>query len=131
MSASIVAKLSTCARSGIVIKLAHMTTANTNTGVVPPLNIGTRCMMSRTYRDLEIQELADLTGLSRNTIRNYEKGRTTPRRPALILISFATGVDLEWLETGKTPGGDNPAGGSECAIRDLNPEPADLVLIAA
>ncbi|MGP5928885.1 helix-turn-helix transcriptional regulator [Corynebacterium glyciniphilum] len=98
-----------------------MTTANTNTGVVPPLNMGTRCMMARNYSDLEIQELADLTGLSRNTIRNYEKGRTIPRRPALILISFATGVDLEWLETGKTPDPDGPVGGSEVRHQGLEP----------
>jgi transcriptional regulator with XRE-family HTH domain len=94
-------------------------------GAIPPQTVRWRVAQARDYADLEQGELAELTGLSRASISNYEIGKSVPRRSSLIAIAFATGVDLTWLETGKTPGGDDPAGGGECAIRDSNPEPAD------
>lgn len=90
--------------------------------------------MARNHAGLEQEELAELTGLSRKTISNYEKGRVKPRRAGLIVIALATGVDFKWLETGKTPTGDNPDGGNPdnwWANRDSNPEPAGLVSLGA
>lgn len=118
-------------------KVAHMTNPGRTGGVVPEINIGTRVLIARTHAGLEQQELSDLTGLSRGTIGNYEKGRVKPRRAGLISISFATGVDLGWLETGKTPDRDPVGYAIEgdphnwWANRDSNPEPAGLVSLGA
>lgn len=106
-------------------KLAHMTKPRHTTGIVPPMTIGIRCLMARLHAGLEQTELAELTGLSRTTIGNYEKGRVEPRRAGLISIAFATGVDLGWLETGKTPVQNDPDGGVQWALRGSNPGPAD------
>jgi transcriptional regulator with XRE-family HTH domain len=37
--------------------------------------------------------------VSKNTVSNYERGFTTPRRPMLLAWAMATGVALSWLET--------------------------------
>ena len=95
-------------------------------GIVPEFGLNDRVRKAREYAGLDQTALAEMTGLSRTTIARTEQGRSIPRRPALIAVALATGVNLEWLETGKTPAGDNPDGGSECAIRDSNPEPAGL-----
>jgi Helix-turn-helix. len=44
-----------------------------------------------------------MTGLSRGTIANIEVGKANPRKVSLMLIAYATGVDLHWLETGEPP----------------------------
>ena len=77
--------------------------------------------MARTYAGMEQTDLADMTGLSRRTIGNYERGAVTPRRAGLIAVSLATGVDLGWLETGETPAGDNPDGGGVVRHQGLEP----------
>lgn len=96
-------------------------------GVVPEFTIADRVRKAREYAGMQQGELADKAGMARSGIARIESGKGgAPRRSSLIAIAFATGVDLTWLETGETPTGNNPNGGNECAIRDLNPEPADL-----
>lgn len=46
-------------------------------------------------------ELANATGLSRQSISAYERNLSIPRRPALLAIALATGFDFRWLETGE------------------------------
>ncbi len=87
-------------------------------GIVPSWTLGDRLRKARESRGLSQSELAEATGISRRSISTYETDETGPRRPQLIAWAMATGVALEWLETG------------ECAIRDSNPEPADLVISA-
>lgn len=120
---------------GRVVKLVHMTNVVRLDGAVPQVDVATRIYMSRMYAGLEISELSEVAGVSRNTITNYERGRTVPRRSALLAIALATGVDLSWLETGKTPAWPGPGGGNRnidlCAIRDSNPEPTDLRLLVS
>jgi transcriptional regulator with XRE-family HTH domain len=48
-------------------------------------------------------ELAQITGLSRQTVSNYERGIVTPRRSGVTLWALATGVPLGWLLTGEEP----------------------------
>lgn len=103
----------------------HMTTG-VNFGFIPQMTVGDRVRILRRVLNLEQGELAEISGVGLATIGRIESGQGTPRRATLIAIAVATGVNREWLETGKTPAGDNPDGGSECAIRDLNPEPADF-----
>ncbi|KPJ25147.1 hypothetical protein AOT31_11345, partial [Corynebacterium ulcerans] len=88
-----------------------MTIAIDGAGFVPRFELKHRVKLAREYSQLQQSELAEKTGLSRTAIANIERGDATPRRSSLTLIAFATGVDRTWLETGKTPVGDNPNGG--------------------
>ena len=100
--------------------LSHMTRSLRAVGRVPEWDIHDRLAKARRSAGLEQGELADLAGVSRKSISNWEIGKSTPRRSAIIAISFATGVDLKWLETGKTPAGE-PGGGD--AVRHQGIEP--------
>ncbi|WP_238403990.1 helix-turn-helix domain-containing protein [Gordonia desulfuricans] len=83
-------------------------------------------MVAREYAGLTQDQLSDALGVSMATVQRAESGKTSPRRPTIIAWAFATGVNLAWLETGKTPAGpDGPDGGNECARRDSNPKPSD------
>lgn len=92
---------------------------------IPTWDIHDRLLKARKAAGMEQDELAQLTGLSRRSIGRYETGQSEPRRSSLILISFATGVSLDWLETGKTPADDN-GGGEKWAHWDSNPRPAGI-----
>ena len=108
----------------------HMTTSIGTTGIVPTIDVRHRIAIARDYAGIKQSELAEQLGMSRSTLASIEQGVRKPRRGEIIAIAFATGVDLTWLETGKTPGGDMPTEGEECAIRESNPEPTDLRLVA-
>lgn len=105
--------------------MCHMTTSVHMTGFIPSFTAADRVRKAREHTGMTQGALAEALGVARTTIARIEQGQSSPRRPVLIAIAMATGVDLAWLETGETPAG-NPDGGEECAIRDLNPEPADL-----
>lgn len=94
-------------------------------GRVPYWSIGDRMRKARESAGLSQTELSEAAGISRKTISRIEAEGMEPKRAYLIAWSFATGVALEWLETGESPRPVDPDGGSECAIRDSNPEPAD------
>lgn len=98
-----------------------MTTSFSTGGNIPTWELQDRIMRARRHAGLEQSELAELAGLSRKSISRYETGLSTPRRPALIAIALATGVDLTWLETGKAPAGDNPGGGGSVGHQGLEP----------
>lgn len=100
-----------------------MTRSFNTQGAIPTWELQDRIARARRHAGLDQGELAAIAGLSRKSISNYEIGKSVPRRAALIAIAFATGVDLNWLENGKTPAGNHPGGGGKWAIRDSNPEP--------
>jgi transcriptional regulator with XRE-family HTH domain len=64
---------------------------------VPDWTLPDRLVKARKHAGLEQAELADLTGLSRATISNCERGVTPPTRPILLSWAVGTGVDLDWL----------------------------------
>jgi transcriptional regulator with XRE-family HTH domain len=73
-------------------------------------------------------EMAEHLGVHRNTVGGYLHGHHVPMRAALIVWALRTGVPLEWL-TGQQPA-PHPVGpveglADECAVRELNPQPAD------
>ena len=71
--------------------------------------------------------LGDALGISRQTVSNYERGMTQPKRHVLIAWAMATGVDLDWLTTGtEKPHQDGPDGASRGLLPglDSNQEPA-------
>jgi DNA-binding XRE family transcriptional regulator len=77
-------------------------------GAAPEFTLTDRLRKAREHGGLDQPELASLMGVSVRSIRNYEAGRTTPRRPQLIAWAFATGVSLEWLEADVRPKGLEP-----------------------
>ena len=62
-----------------------------------------RIQRARRHAGLEQGQLAELAGVSRKSVSDWEIGKTVPHRSALIAITFATGVNLYWLETGESP----------------------------
>jgi transcriptional regulator with XRE-family HTH domain len=75
-------------------------TAQTN-GRTYAFGIRDRLRIAREQAGYDQAEFANVTGLSRGTISNYERGITPPRRPALLAWAMATGFDRDWLETGE------------------------------
>lgn len=102
-----------------------MTTAHGMAGIIPTISIRHRIAIARDVAGLKQSELALKIGVSRSTLASIEQGVREPRRGEVIAIAFATGVDLNWLETGKTPADDN-GGGEKWAHRDSNPRPAGI-----
>lgn len=82
----------------------------------PAFTIGDRLRKARTLLgpDMDAHAFADLIGVSRNTVTNYELERTAPNRMKPVVLAawaMATGVDLNWLKNGDTPGSDGGPGG--------------------
>lgn len=61
----------------------------------------------------DIKAFAEATGLDRGALGRYEATGEVPRRSTIKSIAMATGVRLEWLETGEGSmyEGDGPGGG--------------------
>lgn len=89
-----------------------MTTAY-DSGNVPPIEVRHRLRIAREYAELEQDELAELIGVSRNTIGNAEKGRVQPRRITLNAWALACGVPVSWLIAGGEQSG-GPGSGPGC-----------------
>lgn len=79
----------------------HMTT-NQQEGVVPEFTIGDRLRKAREHLGMEQGPFADLIGVSRGSVSNYERGMIDRYRP-IVMRAWAreTGVSLGWLETGQ------------------------------
>jgi transcriptional regulator with XRE-family HTH domain len=63
----------------------------------PSITLGDRLRRARLDAGLDKVRLAELTGISRNSVANYESGRSRPRLPQVIAWSQATGAPLDWL----------------------------------
>ncbi|MCV7065642.1 helix-turn-helix transcriptional regulator [Mycolicibacterium farcinogenes] len=84
-----------------------MTTAY-ESGSVPQIEVRHRLRIAREYAGLEQSELADLIGVSRNTVGNYEKGHGDPRRIVINAWALACGVPASWILTGDPAPGSGP-----------------------
>jgi transcriptional regulator with XRE-family HTH domain len=80
----------------------------TETPTVPQWTEGDRLRKSREAAGLSQQQLADLIGISRRSIVNYEGGKHDPSRPVVLSWALATGVPLVWLSDGHDPHDDGP-----------------------
>jgi transcriptional regulator with XRE-family HTH domain len=75
---------------------------NTETmGQVPEWSITDRLRKARELTDLDQDEFAELIGVSRGTVSNYERGTDTHKRPYLLAWAIGSGVSYEWLVTGR------------------------------
>lgn len=93
----------------------------------PEMPIWARLHMARFLAGLEVRELCALTGISRNTVANYESSSWDRKRnPAYIrLWALATGVPYEWL-AGDAPNGGGASSGIKAGYR-LDGESAAIV----
>jgi transcriptional regulator with XRE-family HTH domain len=78
---------------------------------VPQWTFGDRLKKAREHAGLTQAELAEMTGISRATISNYEVDKFTPTKPNLNAWSLATGVPAEWLRDGTDSHGQDPGPG--------------------
>lgn len=92
---------------------------------VPVWTVGERLRKARETRGLEQGQFADLIGVSKATVSNYERDLYKPKVVVLRAWSMATGVPVEWLETGSEPTGPDGPGGPMWAPWDSNPQPTD------
>jgi transcriptional regulator with XRE-family HTH domain len=60
-------------------------------------NFGRNLNIIRTYRGLKQQEVADKLKVGRNTVSDYETGRSQPNLEMLVKISDYYGVDTDVL----------------------------------
>lgn len=84
---------------------------------VPEWTVGDRLRAAREKKaQLDQAPFAELIGVSRGTVSNYERGTVDHYKPIVLRAwAMATGVPLEWLETGESaaprppgPGLDTP-----------------------
>lgn len=108
-----------------------MTTSIHMAGKVPEFNLADRVRKAREVTGLSQDELAARAGVGRATLARIEQGKNVPRRATIIALAFATGVDLNWLENGETPAGDNPGGGGAVRHQGIEPRTHCLSVLAA
>ena len=101
--------------------MSHMTNAIHIAGKVPTWTVADRVRKARESAGMKQNELAEKVGMSRGGIARIEQGKGEPRRTTLIAVSFATGVDLTWLETGETPAENGPGGGGVVRHQGIEP----------
>src|SRR6187402_1025231 len=92
----------------------------------PQFTIGDRLRKARTQLgpDMDAAAFADLIGVSRGTITNYELEKTPAEKMRPIVLNawaLATGVDPQWLRDGRLPDGEP----EERPEQDSNLQPTD------
>lgn len=71
-------------------------------GHAQPFHVGDRIRKAREHIGQDRQTFAETVGIHRDTLAKYEETGKA-RRIALVSIGLASGVRLEWLETGMLP----------------------------
>lgn len=71
---------------------------------VPAWSVGDRIRKARESAGLDQHQLAEITGIARSTISNYERGSTRPSKAYVKSIGLATAVDHVWIWTGSPSG---------------------------
>ena len=65
---------------------------------LPTFTIADRMRKARQHAGLSVEVMAAELGISRNTVTNYESGRSVPTDARLNLWSRVTGVPVDWLK---------------------------------
>ena len=74
---------------------------------VPPSTLRTRLREAREFAGLDQADIALKLFVRRTTVSNYERGVSSPNPLQVRAWADACDVSLEWLETGRRPGGDD------------------------
>lgn len=72
--------------------------------------MGDRLRKARTTTGMTTKDFAAHIGVSPKTINNAENDSHAPRKIVINAWALATGVPVEWLHTGVTPGPDDGDG---------------------
>lgn len=89
-------------------------------GFIPEFDLSDRLRKARKTTGLDIRAFAEKVGISKATVTNAESGKNRPQKNTIKIWALATGVDYEWLLTGKTPppgDGDGVSEGAPSRIR--------------
>ncbi len=96
------------------------------------MKLSTRIRTARTRARMSQAELAELLGVSRSAVGNWEsaRGRVSPSSERLSELALATGVSYEWLATGRgTPLA--PIDGIPAADAEFVDDPGERRLLQA
>ena len=85
--------------------------------------LGSRLVRARKIRDISQGDLAEVMGLSRQQISNYENGRIIPRGNVLMRLAQALNVTQGWLLLGE---GSEPEGQIAPKVNDNTSELTEL-----
>ena len=80
---------------------------------IPQWSRGDRLRKARTLTGLSTREFAERVGISPKSVNNYEGDAVEPRKIVMNAWALATGVPVEWLETGIDPHGHNDGPGAD------------------
>lgn len=72
----------------------------------PPFHVGDRLRKAREEAGYDAKAFAEKIGISRDSLRDYERGKTMPRPPVLLAWANATGFSVEQLKGDPEPGPD-------------------------
>lgn len=102
---------------------ATMTTQTNE--VVPEWTVGDRLRKARQVTGLTTREFAERIGVSQKTITSAENDVHAVRKITFLAWSMATGVPVEWLQTGDVEGTAKPRpdGPDGAGVRHLGLEP--------
>lgn len=95
--------------------------------VIPHWTQGDRLRKARSLTGLTSRQFAERLGVSLNTIVNAEGDKRKVRRITLLAWAMATGVPVEWLETGVVPPAGGPREPDGWAPWGSNPQPTDCL----
>ena len=91
---------------------------------IPKFEMRHRLALALEAADVSVEEMADILGVHRNTVGNYLRGSTHPRKLVIQAWAMRCGVPVDWVLYGDPPAPTGP--GSKCAPSDSNREPAGI-----
>lgn len=77
----------------------------------PQFTAAHRLALAREVAKVTRKEMADILGVTPQSISNYENGKSAPSKLQINAWAVACGVDVEWLKTGKAQEDGGPRGG--------------------
>jgi transcriptional regulator with XRE-family HTH domain len=99
---------------------------------IPEWDLADRLAKALRVADTSVSEMALYLGVHRNTVSAWVNGRTPISGPAVRAWSTRTGVDHDWLVTGRHPKGGGGGGeGLPGTPNPGNPQPVDEYFEAA
>ncbi|WP_130506913.1 helix-turn-helix domain-containing protein [Microterricola gilva] len=88
----------------------------------PTWTLVDRLRKSRLLAGMEQADLAELIGVSRNSVSNYENGKTELSATTFVRWAAATGVSLEWLAEGMRINAKTASAEAETVSGDVRPK---------
>lgn len=71
-----------------------------NSPRIPAWTLGDRLRKARVVAEVRVDEMAEHLDVSPDTVTNYEKDKTRPRRSVLMAYANRCNVPLGWIEAG-------------------------------